>query len=186
MNIYHYHPETREYVGITEARSDPLETAKTGQTVYLIPAHATTDQPPQAGSNQVAIRTNEAWELVDDYRGREYWNKDTGEAVTITELGVIIPNEHPTQAPPIGMFSPKWDGRAWIETAIVYQGKKVESKSDVDLITGQRVSAQGEEKAKTEKLLAGSNPCPIWEAFIIARAAILQEGDEFITTNNLI
>jgi hypothetical protein len=122
---------------------------------------------------------------VDDYRGHDYWNKDTGEKITITALGVTIPDGYPTQAPPIGMFDPKWNGTAWVEMAIVFQGAKVTAKADVDRITKQRIADLGEEKAKTEKLLAGSKACPIWDAFITARAPILQEGGAFIIANNL-
>ncbi|MCX5828772.1 MAG: hypothetical protein NTV58_12355 [Deltaproteobacteria bacterium] len=186
MKIYHWHPDTYEYLGTSEARIDPLETAKTRETVYMIPAHATPDQPPQTGANQAARRiNNDAWEVVDDYRGQEYWDKDTGEKITITALGVIIPIGNPTQAPPLGMFDPKWYETAWVETAIVFQGTKVTTKADVDQITSQLIIALGEAKAKTEKLMAGSDPCPIWDTFIAARAVILQEGDEYIIANSL-
>lgn len=185
MNIYHYQPDTFEYLGTSEAKIDPLETAKAGVPVYLIPANATKDQPPEAGTNQRARRNGDAWELVDDYRGQEYWNKDTGAKITITALGDAIPAGHTLQAPPAGMFDPQWNGAAWIETAIVFQGVNVDSKAAVDRITSQRISAIGEEKAKTEKLLAGTNACAIWDAFIAARAVILQEGDNFIAANNL-
>jgi len=186
MNLYHYHPDTFEYIGISEARIDPLETAKTEQTVYLIPAYATMDQPPVAGSNQKARRIGNTWKLVADYRGQEYWDKDTGTKITITDLEVTIPDGYPTQPPPLGMFDPKWNGAAWVETAVAFQGIKVTTKADVDRITKQRIADLGEEKAKTEKLLAGSNACPIWDAFITARAPILQEGAAFIIANNLI
>jgi len=185
MNIYHYHPDTFEYLGASEAKIDPLETAKAGGQVYLIPANATTDQPPEAGTNQRARRNGDAWELVDDYRGQEYWDKDTAEKITITELGITIPNDCPKQAPPAGMFNPVWNGSAWVESAVVFQNTKVTTKSDVDRITRQRISNLGEEKAKTEKLLAGTGACTIWDAFIAARAVILQEGDEFIVANSL-
>jgi len=186
MNIYRYHPDTYEYLGTSGARIDPLETAKRGEEVYLIPANATPDQPPQAGANQAARRISSAWELVDDYRGQEYWHKDTGEKITITDLGVTIPDEYPLQAPPAGMYDPIWDGQAWVETAIVFQGIKVQNKADVDQITRQRIADLGEEKAKTEKLLAGSETCPIWDAFIAARSPVLLEGDNFIIAKSLI
>lgn len=185
MNIYHFHPDTYEYLGTSGAKIDPLETAKAGENVYLIPANAITDQPPDAGTNQIARLTNGAWELVADYRGSVYYDKDTGGKITITDLGVAIPDSYPTQAPPAGMFDPQWTGASWIETAIVFQGVKVDSKAAVDRITSQRINALGEEKAKTEKLLAGSSACAIWDDFIAARAGILQEGDDFIVANSL-
>lgn len=185
MNIYHYSQNTYEYLGTTEARIDPMETAKAGEKVYLIPANATADHPPESGLNQIARRNGDAWALVDDYRGQEYWDKDTGVKITITELGITIPNDRPTQAPPAGMFNPVWNGSAWIESAIIFQGAKVTTKNDVDRITRARISALGEEKAKTEKLLDGAGACAIWDEFIAARAVILQEGDSFIAANSL-
>lgn len=185
MNIYNYHPSTREYLGASEAKIDPRETAKAGENVYLIPANATTDQPPESGTNQRARRNGDDWELVDDYRGQSYWNKDTGVEITITELGITIPNDSPTQAPPAGMFNPVWNGSAWVESAIVFQCIKVKAKTDVDRITRARISNLGEEKAKTEKLLAGAGVCAIWDEFIAARAVILQEGDDFVAANDL-
>lgn len=185
MNIYHYHPDTYEYLGVSEAKIDPLETVKAGEKVYLIPAHATTDQPPKVGSNQIARRTGDTWDLVDDYRGQTYWHKDTGAKITITAMGETIPGGHATQEPTAGMFDPKWNGAAWVETALIFRGVKVTDKADVDRITAQQISALGEEKAKTEKLLAGSSACTIWDDFIAARAVILQEGDTFIAANNL-
>ena len=56
----------------------------------------------------------------------------------------------------------------------------------MDAITRQRIIEIGfEEKAKSEKLIAGDNPCPIWDAFVQQRSALLSEGDAFISENNL-
>lgn len=185
MIVYHYDPKTYELLNTSVAKIDPLESAKQGKEVYLLPANATSEEPPTAAQNQVARRSGMTWELVADYRGSIYYNKDNGAKITITELGVTIPDGYPTQAPPMGMFSPQWDGTSWIESAIVYQGQTVASKAEVDEITRLRIACLGEEKAKTEKLVAGSNTCTIWDEFIAARAIILQEGDDFIIANNL-
>lgn len=183
MNIYHYHPDTFEYLGASEARIDPLETVKAGETTYLIPANATGEEPPQAGSNQIARRIDDAWELVDDYRDHEYWDPMTGAKITIAEIGVTIPDGYPTQAPPTGMFNPRWDETVWVESALVFQGIKVETKADVDRITRQRIADLGEEKAKTEKLIAGDGECAVWDEFVAQRAIVLQEGEDCIEAN---
>ena len=45
MRIYHYHSNTREYLGESDARIDPLETELQGKNIYLCPAHATFTKP---------------------------------------------------------------------------------------------------------------------------------------------
>ncbi|MGE5553289.1 MAG: tail fiber assembly protein [Betaproteobacteria bacterium] len=58
--IYHYHPETGEYLGESEARESPLEPG-----VFLLPAHATFEAPPEAGPGQVAVFNAGVWHLMD-------------------------------------------------------------------------------------------------------------------------
>jgi hypothetical protein len=79
--------------------------------------------------------------------------------VTIQDLGALDADLVATE-PASGLFQPKWDGSQWVETALVYRGVVVASKADVDRITRQRIVDLGEEKAKTEKILAGSDTCP--------------------------
>ena len=71
------------------------------------------------------------------------------------------------------------------DPALDFGEQKVRAKADVDKITAQRIADLGEQKAKTEKLLAGTKACTIWDDFIAARAGILKEGDDFIAANSL-
>ena len=68
---------------------------------------------------------------------------------------------------------------------LIYCKWKVRTKADVDRITAQQIVALGEAKAKTAKLQAGSNDCPVWDTFVAARAVILQKGNDFISANKL-
>lgn len=86
MLIYNYHPETKEYIGSSEADRSPLE-----EDVYLIPAYATDIKPPSVNENQKPVFNNGQWSIVADYRGTEYWLSD-GSKHTITELGVELPS----------------------------------------------------------------------------------------------
>lgn len=79
----------------------------------------------------------------------------------------------------------RWNGKNWIETTFLFEGIPVKQKADVDAITAQAIANLGEQKAKTEKLLAGSGECPIWDDFIRTRAVILKQGTDFIVTNKL-
>lgn len=58
--IYHYHPETKEYIGESLAASSPLE-----PDVFLIPAHATELQPPAVKKGKQLVFENEAWVYQD-------------------------------------------------------------------------------------------------------------------------
>lgn len=60
MRIYHHHPETGEYLGESIAQPDPLEPGR-----WLIPAHATTDEPPAVPDGKRARRVADAWALED-------------------------------------------------------------------------------------------------------------------------
>jgi hypothetical protein len=71
------------------------------------------------------------------------------------------------------------------DPSLDFGGQRVRTKADVDRITAQRIADLGEDKAKTEKLLAGIDDCPVWDEFIAARAAILQEGENFIAASKL-
>lgn len=85
MLVYQSNPETGEYVGSREARRDPLEPDR-----YLIPRGAVTEAPPEVKENQAAVLGDNAWQIVDDFRGVEYWTPD-GEKHTIENLGETKP-----------------------------------------------------------------------------------------------
>ena len=56
MNIYHYDQTTREYLGQGEAAPDPMEPGR-----WLIPAWATTIEPPEPKSGMVRTFDGSAW-----------------------------------------------------------------------------------------------------------------------------
>ena len=56
MLVYNYHPITAEYLGPNEADESPLEPG-----VFLIPADATTTEPPAQQEGFVRRFTNGAW-----------------------------------------------------------------------------------------------------------------------------
>ena len=76
--IYHYHPASGEYTASTQAQMSPLE-----RDVPLIPAHATTQAPPQAGAHQAAVFDAAAnkWQLVPDWRGVQLYSTADGSEV---------------------------------------------------------------------------------------------------------
>jgi len=56
MRIFHYHSDTGVLGGEDVADESPLEPG-----VWLIPAHATTIEPPPAGDGEQAVWKGEGW-----------------------------------------------------------------------------------------------------------------------------
>ena len=59
MIIYHYNSEGR-FTGSTEANESPLEPG-----IFLIPANATSIEPPTFDSGFMAVFGGEAWNIID-------------------------------------------------------------------------------------------------------------------------
>lgn len=91
MNVYKFNPITKEYTGVEPAMLDPLETELQGKEVYLLPANATFTEPTFK-DGYANVWNGEAWEQIEDNRGKEYWLKsDTfgTPARTMKELGAF-------------------------------------------------------------------------------------------------
>ncbi len=58
MEIFHYHPDTGICLGQGKADESPLEPG-----VWLIPAHATEQKPPQLGKGEQAVWTGDGWDV---------------------------------------------------------------------------------------------------------------------------
>ena len=101
MKIYHYHKKTGEPLGESDARIDPLETAKQGKNVYSLPGQTTFDTPPKTGKNKAVRRLpdDSGWEVVPDFRGEKYWLED-GTEIEISEIGVTVPKDALSEPPP--------------------------------------------------------------------------------------
>ncbi len=85
QTVYNYDPITRTFTGASQADESPLEPG-----VYLIPAHATTIEPPAVADGKVArYRPDDVmWELVPDIRGT--WYDADGQAVQIDSLDADV------------------------------------------------------------------------------------------------
>ncbi|MBT0961670.1 hypothetical protein [Denitromonas iodatirespirans] len=58
MDIYHYHPDSGEFIGVSIADPSPLEPG-----TYLIPAFATSAPPPEPELGKIAAWVGGAWRL---------------------------------------------------------------------------------------------------------------------------
>jgi len=69
---------------------------------------------------------------------------------------------------------------------IKYHDIVVKTKEDVDVITSSLIKMLGEDKAKTEKMIAGTKPCESWKMFVKNRKQLLEEGQKFISLHNIV
>ncbi|EFH3209688.1 tail fiber assembly protein [Escherichia coli] len=104
ITVYNYDGETREYI------SSSVEFLPFGVGV---PANSCVDAP---GSKKdgFAIRRNAdstGWEYVADHRGETVYSTETGEKVTISDIG-----DYPENTTTIAPLTPydKWDGEKWV------------------------------------------------------------------------
>ena len=106
MKIYNYDFKTGEFLSEGEADPSPLEPG-----VFLIPAYATDIAPPIIQQNEVAIFNGSSWSVLQDNRGKTYYNVQTGDPFVIATIGQESSKEL-TPKPP-KEYS-KWDGSEWV------------------------------------------------------------------------
>lgn len=186
MKIYHYDRNNKVFTYESEARE-----LKKDKGNFAIPAFASKRSPFDYGQlkEKECYLFNEAqhiWEIVPDYRNFTFYDLTDKVMKIITEVNTLPPDEYAPSAPPLNLYKPEWNGNEWIESALLYRGFLAETKAQVDAITTKAIADLGEDRAKTEKLLAGDGPCPIWDAFIAARQVLITEGNTFISENNLV
>ena len=104
--VYAYHPETGEYLGTTTADLSPLDTEET----WLIPAHATEQEPLQAAERQVAVYRDGGWQLAVDFRALKLWSKASAQLVAV-KIGDTPDSLQATELEPPPFA--QWDKKAW-------------------------------------------------------------------------
>ncbi|MEO4028367.1 tail fiber assembly protein [Chromobacterium vaccinii] len=105
-NVYSYHPQSGEYLGLVLADRSPLDV----EEVWLIPAFATEQQPPQTGNRQIAVYFNKEWALQADWRSIPLWSKQTAQPI-FPQIGETPDSLNATtQQPPAFAV---WKGDAW-------------------------------------------------------------------------
>lgn len=110
MKYYQANPKTGEYIGDFTARQDPVEKKKNKKTVYLLPAHASFDEPPAAEKGKAVVLEDGKWCLKDDHRGEVVYNTETHAQEKINYIGPIR-DGYTTLEP--GEFD-SWDGEKWM------------------------------------------------------------------------
>ena len=91
QQAYLFDEKTKEYKSEVNAQLDPLESARAGKDIYLLPANATWDKPtPKDGC--MAVWNGESCNMVEDNRKKEYWlpeDKYGAPAREMKELGPL-------------------------------------------------------------------------------------------------
>lgn len=81
MNVYHFHHETREYLGSSEPDTDPLDPDN-----VLVPAFATLTEPLEPSAGFAVVFADDEWSHIADHRN-EFWWEASGKKVQINFLG---------------------------------------------------------------------------------------------------
>jgi len=107
--VYHYDPDTLEYVG--EGVSDICQIEGT----HLLPGYSTPVKPPAAVAGKVPVfdPAADTWSQVEDHRGAMVYDTATGDSSVIDLLGPI-PTGKTTTAP---LSFQTWDSNAgaWVD-----------------------------------------------------------------------
>ncbi len=81
MDIWTYDAATGELIECVAADESPLEPG-----VWIVPAHATTTEPPPAVAGQARVWRDDAWGYVPDHRGELRW-LDHATSYVVTKIG---------------------------------------------------------------------------------------------------
>lgn len=81
MEIWNYDSSTKELVGSSQARVDPMSPEQ-----YLLPAFATTIRPPEKDEGCTIIFSGGQWIQVEDHRGETWW-ETYDRSVIIQKIG---------------------------------------------------------------------------------------------------
>lgn len=98
---------TREFVGESIADESPLE-----EGIFLIPAYATPNAPPEVSAGSAAVYVNDAWSTVADWRGKTLYATADGRARVVTDLGDEPNVEYTDKEYPGAAYA--WSGSEWV------------------------------------------------------------------------
>lgn len=105
MIIYNYNPITFEYIGESEASPNPVNPDNP-----IIPACATTIEPPKSIEKYAIIWIGNKWEYKEDHRNEVWYNAKTKKTEVIQFIG-MLPGYYYT---PDSTIANKPEGDYWI------------------------------------------------------------------------
>lgn len=116
MKIYHYHQDYKYFICEDVAEPSPLDPPG----VWLIPAHATTLEPPSFEEGFIPLFINDSWEIVEDNRG-VYYNTITFDEI-YNDNPVICPENCTKEKPP---EIPQGKCLKWDSEWIIYEHSEI-------------------------------------------------------------
>lgn len=107
MIIYNFHPETKEFLGSSQARENPMAAG-----TYLLPANATfvDTAEPDEGYARVFDTEEETWSTVEDHRGDVVYRKSDASRVVVDWIGEVG-SDYTFNVPEP---SQEWGGSDWV------------------------------------------------------------------------
>lgn len=121
MLVYNYDPITFEYMSYEEANRNPLNPDEP-----IIPACATTIEPPKQIDKYAIVWIGNKWEYKEDHRN-ELWYNAQNKSVEIIDFIGTLPNfyytpDSPIANPPEGeywVYDP--DTQSWVGNTLLYK-----------------------------------------------------------------
>ena len=89
MIIYFYDRKTGEYTNQATACIDLEKSRLANELVYIIPENATMKKPLRCKQNQCCVFLNGRWKVVEDHRGKKFFDTEKLCTVTITKLDTL-------------------------------------------------------------------------------------------------
>jgi hypothetical protein len=131
MEIYNYHPKTKEFLGTEIPREDPLESKIQERPIYLLPANATFIECPKSQKNFAWCFNEEKnnWFRVPDFRGTKIYSIYDGSESVVSELG-SLPSGYTTDCPEVDF--PAWDGKKWVKDSIA-EAASIEAEKEREI-----------------------------------------------------
>ncbi|WON76299.1 tail fiber assembly protein [Serratia sp. UGAL515B_01] len=153
LTVFNYDGKTGEYLDSCEE--------------YLsegvgLPANSCIEAPPKTSTGYIARRVGDVWDVVEDHRGKTLYSTETGQSVTISELGALPVNS--TELVPNTPYD-KWDGKEWVTDEI--------AQHDADIATATQQRAE-------LLVLANAAITPLTDAVDLGMAA----EEETVLLNN--
>ena len=106
IHTYNAHPVTNEFIN----ESDEYLTSGVG-----LPAHSYLDKPLSEKLGFAVVRASDDWEYLVDHRNEIVYSTETGQQITVTEIGDYP--ENTTLNAPVTAYD-TWNGEEWVTDSI--------------------------------------------------------------------